>query len=134
MNRFGDGDYISCVAILYPRIEGILRKVHQLTGSTQHPSQSALSRSATAHVGNPMSLLLPKKFQDYLKRVYFAGFAPGSFKEDVSRHSVGHGVADQSRFDKRAAIISILIVQQLNYCAPIPEAAKSPSSDKTATQ
>ena len=116
VERFLDDDPISCTGLLYPRIEGILRTNHTSLGVAEGPSPRNLSTSAvSANIRNDKCLLLPYRFDKYLREVYFAGFNPHDPHIEVSRHSVGHGVASTSGFNLKNATISILIVHQLSY-------------------
>ena len=54
------------------------------------------------------ALLLPRHFADYLNNVYFQDFDPKAKDIEVSRHSIGHGVASAEKFDRKSAVISIL--------------------------
>ena len=113
---FRNDDYIVCTGLLYLRIEGILRT--HLDGETRRQTtQKKLVEAAVgAKLGNEQSALLPHRFQDYLREIYFANFSPAS-KDDaeVSRNSVAHGTATASRFNRKSAVIGILIVHQLFY-------------------
>lgn len=116
IERFQEDDFISCTGLLYPRIEGILRTHHSNIGASTRASSSNLARSATsALINRDKSLLLPHRFESYIKEVYFQNFDPAMSNIEISRHSVGHGVADASEFNQKAAVISILIVHQLFY-------------------
>lgn len=116
VERFQADDYVSCTGLLFPRIEGILR-THQSNLSTPTSNKpNNLSKSAvSSKISNDKSLLLPHRFLEYLNDIYFAHFNPQSPSIDVSRHSVGHGVADQYKFDQKSAVIGILSVNQLSY-------------------
>lgn len=116
VERFQHGDSISCTGLLFPRIEGILRTHHTSLGTQVSPSTSNLTKSAVAaKIQNERSLLLPHRFAKYLREVYFADFKPNAQNIDVSRHSVGHGVAVASKFNRKSAAIGILTVHQLSY-------------------
>jgi hypothetical protein len=122
VDRFQNDDFVSCGSILYPRIEGILRTFHHAKGETTPPNQNNLSESA---VNNPWvtrhdrCVLMPDKFQRYLREVYFAGFDVTAANIPVSRHSVSHGVAPAQVFSLKSAIIAFLVIQQLGYyCVP----------------
>jgi hypothetical protein len=113
--RFRAKDYKSTVAILFPRIEGVLRSIHAGT-STGNASASALVVSSTAtfeQKRGDATLLMPSKFREYLDRVYFRGWHPGQPPSHVSRHTVSHGVAPESEFNKKAAVVAVLTVLQL---------------------
>lgn len=116
LDRFAARDYISCVSILYPRIEGLLRSHQSRIGDSRHASQKNLSESAVNnYVWNERCLLLPRRFQEFLEKVYFRSFDPSNRDIDCSRNSVGHGVANQDLFNQQSAIVAILVVHQLFY-------------------
>ncbi len=116
--RFKDKDFMSCAGLLYPRIEGILRSLAKISGGPLPPRNQCdamADRVVAGKVMNPQCLLLPHRFRDYLRRVYFADFNPNDPHVKVSRHSVGHGVASAAEFNDKAAVVGLLIVQQLFY-------------------
>ena len=116
VERFQNDDFISCTGLVFPRIEGIMRTHHNSLGMQTRSSAGTLTESAvSAKVKNDNSLLLPRRFADYLRDVYFAKFDPGSQDNEVSRHSVSHGVAGTSKFNKKSAVIGLLIINQLSY-------------------
>jgi hypothetical protein len=115
IERFLAGDYVSCTALVFPRIEGIMR-THHAAIDTSRPNQDNLCASAVrANADRDRCLLLPNRFERYLQEVYFASFDPKDTSIHVSRNSVGHGVADPADFSEKAAMIGLLVVQQLCY-------------------
>lgn len=114
LERYLRNDYESATAILYPRIEGILRSIHASLSKSKRIDPKSLVASGVpdAHKAHPYSWLLPAAFRRYLEDVYFAGFVPGK-PSTVSRHSVGHGVARPEDFNLKSASIALLIVDQL---------------------
>lgn len=126
LERFDNEDYISATAILYPRIEGLLRGMQATSGGTsfkQDKLVGAPSRIASGHV-HQYSRLLPDKFQRFLESVYFASFTPENVTS-LSRHTVSHGVAPAELYSLKAAVLGILIVEQLCFHLP-----PRPSTDK----
>jgi hypothetical protein len=120
LERFIADDHVSATAILYPRIEGILRSMHDTLGPGTRPTARNLTDTAVDHVvkeTHSYSWLLPDMFKLFLQDVYFAGFVPGTPAE-LSRHSVAHGVASAADFNAKAACIGILIVDQLRFLIP----------------
>jgi len=118
-DRFIQKDYISSTAILFPRIEGVLRSINQSMNS-QKNSQQNLAKAPMQMSKIPKerySRILPAKFSDYLNKIYFANFAPGK-PADISRNSVGHGVANASDFSLKSSIIGFLVLEQLFYHTP----------------
>jgi hypothetical protein len=116
VDRFKADDFVSCTGLLFPRIEGLMRTHHMSLGIATRPSPSNLATMAVASkIQNDRSLLLPHKFARYLQDVYFASFNPTDQQIDVSRHSVAHGVANASQFDRKSALIGLLVVHQLFF-------------------
>jgi hypothetical protein len=115
--RFLEKDYISATAILYPRIEGLMRTYHLASNKTAKPTQKNLVASvvqAKAPERHDHSLLLPNNFRRYLEEVYFANFDPNDPKV-LSRHTVSHGVAPAENFSLKGSIIGLLILDQLSF-------------------
>jgi hypothetical protein len=115
VERYLAGDYISCASILYPRIEGLMRTFHRAERYESKPTPENLSKTVTQHHKEKRiqnSLLLPRKFNDYLNEVYFAHFTPGT-APDTGRHSVAHGEARAMDFNLKSSTIGFLIIFQL---------------------
>ena len=116
VKHYLDDKPLSCTALLFQRIEGIMRSYHASVTTTEQPTQGNLPTSAvSANIENQKCLLLPHRFEKYLREVYFASFDSNDPHIEVSRHSVGHGVASPSEFNLKSATIGILIVHQLFY-------------------
>ena len=117
LDHFESGDFLSCTALVYPRIEGILRSYHATVGAGQRATQSALAGAAVVDPQNErhdLSLLMPDRFRHFLERVYFASFDPANVTT-VSRNSVAHGVAPESAMTLKAALLGILLAEQLSF-------------------
>jgi len=120
VEEFNEEDYVSSTAILYPRIEGLLRTLHEALGIAEKASQKVLTAAAVearATEFHRYSWLLPEMFRRYMNDVYFASFEPGK-PATLSRNSVGHGVASSDDFNMKGAMIGILILDQLFYFLP----------------
>ena len=129
--RFLDDDYISCTGVMFPRIEGLLRTHHTSRGTADPPKPKNLTESAVAaEAENEKCLLLPRHFADYLNNVYFQDFDPKAKDIEVSRHSIGHGVANAEKFDRKSAVISVLIVHQLFYLLGSEEVSSSQNAEE----
>ncbi|MBI3166711.1 MAG: hypothetical protein HYZ24_18655 [Chloroflexi bacterium] len=116
IDRYKNGDYVSCTAILYPRIEGVMRTFYRRVGYTLPLSSSSLANAVVEHnkqERTSASLLLPDKFHKYLNDIYFSGFSPGSMP-NVARNSVAHGEARADDFSLKSASIAILVLYQLS--------------------
>jgi hypothetical protein len=118
IEHFKSGDYATSTALLYPRIEGLMRVHHTRINPTVKPGQKTLAESATADpkgIRHAQSLLLPERFRQFLNDVYFANFDPAKVT-NISRHTVAHGVAPDSLMSKKKpAILGVLILEQLVY-------------------
>lgn len=115
--RFLEKDYISATAILYPRIEGLMRTHHLSTNQADRATQGNLVSSllqARATERHASSMLLPANFRRYLDEVYFANFDPAN-PDVLSRHSVSHGVAPAEFFSLKGAVIGLLLLDQLSF-------------------
>lgn len=120
VDKYREEDYLSANAILYPKIEGLLRTNH-FVNSTDKPTQSDLVNSlvdARQEEYHPYSLLLPEVFRTYLTEFYFAHFEPSAVSAPLSRNTVGHGVADVEEFSIKQATIALLILDQIFYFMP----------------
>jgi hypothetical protein len=130
VERFGAGDFVSATAILYPRIEGLLRTMHDTFGAGAKPTQKTLAEAAVKPGGlwlHEHSWLLPGRFRHYLHDVYFATFSADS--APISRNSVGHGVAPALYFNAKAAAIGLLVVDQLGLMLPPAKGAGAEGAD-----
>lgn len=120
IEKYEEADYISTTAIIFPRIEGIMRTLLQRGLEEVKPTQANLSKAhvtASQERLHEASWLFPKYFEVFLKDAYFANFDP-STRSKLSRHSVGHGVAHQDDFDLKAATIGLLTLDQLYFFIP----------------
>jgi hypothetical protein len=121
LERYLAEDYLSATALLYPRIEGILRTIHWQVDESSRPSPRNLAAAGASsrNAAHEYSWLLPGAFKRFLEQVYFADFKPGQVAP-LSRHSIGHGVASVEDFDLKSGTIAILIVDQLWCLIPKP--------------
>lgn len=131
LDHFENGDVVSAATMLYPRIEGLLRGHHAHVSAGVRASQSALAASAAVDargIRHPNSLLLPERFEAYVRDVYFASFDPQA-PQGVNRNTVGHGVAPEGDLGVKAAVLAVLIVEQLAFlCGRPTTAAEQPTA------
>lgn len=117
LDRFESKDWISSSTLFYTRIEGILRDI-AIRESMPSFNQTNLSNAAALHSSLGIySRILPSKFQNYLNKVYFKSFDPYS-PFDITRNTIGHGVAPLSEFTEKSSAIGLLIVDQLYFHIP----------------
>jgi hypothetical protein len=117
VERYVNDDFVSCVSIVFPRIEGLLRATKSLAGIDGRATQKRLSGTIIEVSDGriqPFSWLLVERFRWYLEKCYFADFRQGE-QATLSRHSVGHGVANSGDFDSKHSSIGFLILHQLYY-------------------
>ncbi|HEV8717539.1 MAG TPA: hypothetical protein VGX03_32550 [Candidatus Binatia bacterium] len=134
--EFQEEDFVSATAILYPRIEGLLRDLQMQGFAPEKATQGTLTERlilARAEERHRYSWLLPERFKLYLREAYFAGFEPGK-PAKLSRHSVGHGVAAVTDFNQKAASIGFLVIDQLFWFLPNENTPNPrPEADGSAT-
>lgn len=109
-------DYALANTALLVRTEGLLRDYYARGETKKKPEQKLyLNAIAQRSTRNPLSLLRPQRFADYLESVIFAyeDFRNPTTVSRVTRHSVGHGVADSELLNEKFATISLLCVYQL---------------------
>jgi len=94
----------------------VLRSFHLLRNPDNRISQQSLADVAIAQsepASRLNSLLLPKRFEQYIVDVYFANFDPQG-DIPLSRNSVAHGVADPAEFSLKGATLGFLALNQLS--------------------
>jgi hypothetical protein len=118
-DEFVEADYVSATAILFPRIEGLLREVQLATAPEQKVTQSSMSQHLVGAGGarELHSWLVPPMFRRYIEEAYFANFQPGQ-PAKLSRNTVSHGVAAATDFNEKAAVIGLLVVEQIHWFLP----------------
>jgi len=115
IERYLADDHVSCASILYPRIEGLMRTFHRAKKYSSIPSTKNLTKVVVEYYQDQRtshSLLLPSRFNNYLDKVYFAQFDPGT-EPDIGRPSVAHGEARADDFNLKSSTIGFLIIFQL---------------------
>mgnify|MGYP007112105625 CR=1 FL=1 len=116
IDEYLEGDYISAIHILYPRIEGIMRYIY--LGEKREVTSGNL-REKLIHLAKEkcteFSLYLPADFNDYLRKFYFSSFDLEKGEINLSRHSLAHGVTREEDFDKIRAFQSIMILDQISF-------------------
>jgi hypothetical protein len=115
--RFVVGDDVSATAILFPRIEGIIRD-HQNAVTPDAPLKQKQFVATGSGIDNPAmgttSTFLPERFRQYLDEVFFCSFDGKKRPSIASRHTIAHGVAPAELFDRKSATIAFLILLQIS--------------------
>lgn len=122
IERYLERDYISCSALVYTRIEGLIRSFRREAGAQGVASQKGLSSAAVPAAGSTLfSPMLSGKFRDYLEDVYFGSFDPDADGLPANRNTVGHGVVSPSNLSKKSSTIGLLVVRQLFFAFEVPK-------------
>jgi hypothetical protein len=117
IEHFRKGDFLSSVSVLFPRIEGIWRGIARPAGGVPHKVLATTVVETGATRLSPVSPLLAGRFLEYLKTRFLPKFDPGR-PEGLTRHTVSHGVASAEEFNRKGALLGLLIVNQLRYFVP----------------
>jgi hypothetical protein len=110
IERYLTNDFISSIAIIWPRIEGILV---EFTNKTKRLSQQKLVDNmkgilVDSHISP--TLFFPEQFRDYLLSYYYRDFDFKTSDYTLSRHSIAHGVSDSQDYDQKRALLGILMI------------------------
>jgi hypothetical protein len=112
LSRYQADDHVSCISILYPRIEGVMRTLFTDENPGQRLTQGTM---VTNLVENQYvhSVLLPNRFDEYLKQVYFREFKQSEGEVPLSRHSIAHGVSKAKDYDLIRASLGFMVLDQI---------------------
>lgn len=107
-------NYIGTIQVLFPRIEGVMRKLFALEKpnekATQDKMVSNLVTNQFVH-----SVLLPNRFHQYVLEFFFRNFDEQAGKFPLSRHSVAHGTSLAADYDFVRASVGFMILDQIYY-------------------
>lgn len=112
-------DYRRCGRNLYIKIEGIMRSDYMTSKyretilqeeEIESPNTDKLRKFATT-IDDVSGLLLPDKFKEYLKDVYFSQTDMKDKNARPARHSTAHGYA--SNWTEETSVVAFLIVEQI---------------------
>jgi hypothetical protein len=112
--RLDADDYLSCINLLYPQIEGVMRGCFVDQSSAGRPNQNTMV-AAVAALRSESSLLLPTRFVEYLLQVYFQDFNERVGNVPLSRHTISHGVSNPADYDFRRAAVAFMVLDQLFF-------------------
>jgi hypothetical protein len=117
VDQYERGDYVSCISVLYPRIEGLWRTLAPPAGRVSHHRLATTVVESGKMRLSPASPLLADRFLEYLKTSFLPAFDPAQ-PDGLTRHTVTHGVASVGEFTKKGALLGFLILNQLRYFVP----------------
>ena len=115
LKHFVAGDAFSGASVLYPAVEGILRRHYASRNSEGYPRQDRLiedAKRAGQTRRHAYCLLLIERFDAYLRQVIFADF-DWKNPSGVSRHTIGHGVVEPDQCDEVSVARVVLTIQHL---------------------
>lgn len=102
-----EAGYINCVKTLYSEIEGIVR-IRYVEDKGKDPNfaqlQEYVKEKAQGKFGLRKSLGFSEEFYRYLKEIVFTNFDLTTGEVKLSRHSVSHGVADQTQYTRTKSL------------------------------
>ncbi len=112
---FKRGDPVACLKVLLTEIEGVLRDTHIVERGQNASVKKLLEYAAESGIrkaGGEQTLFLPRQFLSYLSEYTYASFDP---MEEValSRHSAGHGAAEEESYTMTRALQAILTLDQI---------------------
>ncbi len=105
-------DYLSCINLIYPQIEGVMRSLFVEEAATGSPSQDSMSSNLVENQSEH-SVLLPKRFEQFLLNVYFRPFDQRAGHVPLSRHTVAHGISRPADYDFLTSAVGFMVVDQL---------------------
>ena len=74
-----------------------------------------MKQKAQGKFGPRKSLCFSEEFCRYLKDIVFRNFDLTTGQVDLSRHSVSHGVADQTKYTRAKGVQAILTIDQMYF-------------------
>lgn len=114
IDEYLEGDPISAIHILYPRIEGVIQLFDIDTKSLKLGREEIIQ--AVKSKNQDRTLFLPEQFNEFLKTNYLNPFDKKSQDIALSRHSLAHGVVtNPNHFSKIRALQAILTLDQLSF-------------------
>ena len=131
IEHYRKGDFVSCVSVLYPRVEGVWRSVVQPSGRISHHRLATTVIDGGKTRLSPASPLLADRFLEYLKSWFLPDFDPAN-PAGLTRHTVSHGVASAHTYDRKGALLGFLILNQLRYFVPGPDRSDPVAADPQA--
>ena len=115
--RYNAADFVSCSSIIYPKIEGLIRKefIKDNPGK-EGRRQNMLVEHITEKTQSCLSSLttyLPGRFKRYLEECYFMDFNASRQDNQVSRHSVAHGASSIDQYGRKESLLGLLVFSQI---------------------
>jgi hypothetical protein len=129
LKHFDVGDAFSAASILYPAVEGILRRHYASRNSENYPRQARLLEDAkrAGQTGrHAYCLLLIERFDTFLRQIIFGDF-DWKNPTGISRHTIGHGVVDPEQCDEVSVARVVLTIHHLLFSLSPPALDASPT-------
>jgi hypothetical protein len=106
-----EAGYINSIKNIYTEIEGILQGAFSPVERKSIPELCDLLKAA----GEGGVLYFSSQFKEYLSNFLYGNFDIETGKMDLSRHTIGHGLAKPEDYGKIQALQGILILDQIFY-------------------
>lgn len=113
LERYLQQDWISCISIIYPQIDGILIELGPEKGKSYRP-KTILDRTDSLLQSERPITLFPSLFGQYLDNFFYRNISLSTSNKEFSRHTIAHGLANKSAYTKKYALIGFLILAQIN--------------------
>ena len=115
--RHQNRDYVSSVSVLYPQIEGLLRKDFikdnpSMEGRKQEKLVEHLTTKTEINIA-ALTTYLPSRFKYFLRQCYFRDFVADSNENEISRHSVAHGASSMGKYSRKESLLGLLAFAQI---------------------
>ncbi len=132
VDAYKSEDWLTVVAMLYPRIEGIISR------STGHYGRQAdllakFTEKVSLAAPHNRSLLFPKQLERYFARTFFQYVDFRNDQKTLNRHSFAHGIVEADSVTRSSALKLLLLIDHLFYCLPSTESKSRQSLVKLAT-
>lgn len=117
IDEYLEGDFISSIHLLYPRIEGLMQHLYatKFREKAQTKQLIDILTEQAKTTTESQEIFLPDEFNDYLKVFFFKQFDLSKNQCEISRTSVAHGVVKEDELTKKNAFLGILILDQIYY-------------------
>lgn len=116
VHEYCQGDLISAVSVLVPRVEGVLRSILKARGVSAPGSHLALLKKVRQYLLDkdiPIGGFFAERFVDYLDRYTLGKLDFTQAQIPFSRHSLSHGVADADLVSAVRALQVILTLDEI---------------------
>ena len=127
IDSYKNNDFISCISLVFPRIEGVLRSLDNVT-SWERGDQNIIGKIVPESLKDPatFSALTPSVFCAFVRNVMFHEFKGQEWIKQKSgavfgRHSIAHGILPSEDYSKGNAARLLLTIDHLCHILKLPK-------------